>query len=575
MEKNQVIQALKEIGRLLELLGENPFKTRAYQGAVRALEKDARSLPDLVASGDLGKLKGIGKAIEEKIRILFEEGRLPYLEDLRSQVPASLHDILRVPGLGPKKVRVLWQELGADNLLYLEQLCRKGALEEVKGFGAKSQAKILEGIAFLRSSQDRYLLCDVLDLALDLEERTRALPGVEQASLAGSLRRRSPVVKDIDLVVATRDGEALSQRLVELEGVESVTMRGPSRTSVRIRGGLGVDWKIVAPGEFATALAHFTGSREHNVRLRQRAKERGLSLSEYGLAEEGGGTRRIGSEEKLYQALDLHFVPPEMREDLGEVEAASRGALPGLLEESDLQGVLHLHTTRSDGAATLREMALAAMELGYQYLGVTEHSRTAVYASGLDIEALREQREEIRLLEEEDLGIRILQGVESDILPDGSLDYPDEVLAELDFVIGSVHAAFHLSEEAMTERLLKAMDNPYLDMIGHLTGRILLSRKGFPLDMEKILEKAAATGVALEINANPNRLDLDYRQIPRARERGVRFSVNPDAHSRGGLRDTVWGVHVARKGGLGPEQVLNTRSAEDFLASLRRNRGNA
>jgi DNA polymerase (family 10) len=572
LEKRQAGRVLKEIGALLELLGENPFKTRAYQGAVRALEKDPRTLDDLLEGKELGKLKGIGKAIEEKIRSFAAQGHLPYLEELRELVPEGLHDLLRIPGLGPKKVRVLWQELGIQTLLGLEYVCQKDQLANLKGFGAKTQTKILEGIRFLRSASGQSLLCDVLEVGLEIEAQTQALPGVERVALAGSLRRRSPIVKDIDLVVASGDGEALSQILVQLEGVEQVIMQGPSRTSVRWKGSLGVDWKIVAPESYPSALAHFTGSKEHNIRLRQRAKERNLSLNEYGLTDPKGMTQKLGSEQALYKALDLAFVPPEMREDLGEIEAAAQGPLPKLLQEEDLQGVLHLHTTRSDGANDLRTMALAAMELGFQYLGVTDHSRTAVYASGLSIEELAAQREEIQEIEKEDLGIRILQGVESDILPDGSLDYPDEVLAQLDFVIGSVHSAFQLSEEAMTARLLKAMDNPYLDMLGHLTGRILLHRKSFSLNMEKILARAGETGVVIEINASPNRLDLDYHHIPRARELGVRFSINPDAHSRKGLEDTIWGVHVARKGGVTSQEVLNTLPVEDFLAGLRRHR---
>lgn len=572
MDKHQVVEALEEIGTLLELLGENPFKTRAYENAVRVLDKDPRSVDELVRSGEVAKLKGFGKALVEKVTTLVTEGRLPYLEELRTQVPEGLGAVLRVPGLGPKKVRRLWQELGIESLAELEYACRENRLMLLKGFGEKSQAKALDGIRFLKAAAGRRLLADVLEVAEGLRAATAALPGVARAELAGSLRRRSPVVKDVDIVVATDDAADVAARLGALPGVEEVLLQGPGRTSVRVAGGLQVDWRLVAPGAFPSALAHFTGSKAHNVHLRQRAKERHLKLSEYGLEDEGGVTVEVADEADLYQRLGLAFVPPEMREDLGEVERAAAGPLPPLLDEGDLKGVLHLHTTRSDGADDLRAMALAARQLGYQYLGVTEHSKTAVYASGLQPAEIEAQAAEVAALNAEDLGIRILRGIESDILPDGSLDYPDPVLQAFDFVIGSVHSSFGMSEEAMTARLLTAMDNPWLDMIGHPTGRILLGRRGYALDMTRVLEKAAACGVIMEINASPSRLDLDYTVLPRARAMGVRFAVNPDAHSRAGLADTAWGVHTARKGGLTREDVVNALSADDFLAALRRHR---
>lgn len=566
-----VCEALEEIGKLLILLGENPFKTRAYENGSRTLSQQSRTVRDLVESGELGDLKGFGDALVQKVTTLVQTGSMPYLEELRAKVPDGLSEVLRVPGLGPKKVRKLWQELGVESLAELEYACRENRLVLLKGFGAKSQSKALEGIRFLKASRGRSLLADVLDVGEALAAATRQTPGVTRAELAGSLRRRSPVIKDVDVVVATEDPEAVSQRLAELAGVQEVVMRGPARTSVVWEGGLQVDWRIVEPATFASALLHFTGSKDHNVLLRQRAKDRGWKLSEYGL-EGAGAPTDLPEEADVYAALDLAFIPPEMREGLGEVDTADAGEITGLVERAQVRGALHMHTTRSDGAASLRQMAEAARDLGYEYLGVTDHSKTAVYASGLHIEELEEQAAEIAALNEEDLGIRVLHGIESDILPDGSLDYPDEVLAKLDFVIGSVHSSFQQPEAEMTARVLKAMDNPYLDIVGHPTGRILLGRKGFALDMEAVIEKAAATGVILELNASPSRLDVDYRLLPRIREAGVKVAIDPDAHSVGGLADVTWGVHAARKGGCRADDVVNTLPLDDFLGALRRNR---
>ncbi len=572
MDKGNVVQALKEMGLILELLGENPFKTRAYSNAARALDKDPRTATELVNTGELGKLKGVGKAIVEKVTTLVETGQSPYLEELRAKIPEGLGEVLRVPGLGPKKVRTLWKELEIESLAELEYACVENRLLLLKGFGEKSQAKALEGIRFLKANRGRRLLADVLDIAAEVLEATKSLPGVERIEQAGSLRRRSPVVKDIDLVVSSPNGESVSQAIAALGGVQEVIMQGPSRTSVIWEGGVQVDWKIVEPQDFPAALLHFTGSKEHNVHLRQRAKERGFSLSEYGLKTKDGEAFVPSSETELYAKLDLAFIPPERREDLGEIEAASQGELPPMVCPEDLKGAIHLHTNRSDGATDLRSMALAAKALGFEYLGVSDHSKTAVYAGGLTAEQLLEQKDEVEALNAENLGIRILHGIESDILPDGSLDYPHEILAQLDFVIGSVHSSFQLSEAEMTARILKAMDNPFLDFLGHPTGRILLGRKPYALDMSAVLHKAAETGVVLEVNASPSRLDLDYSLLPLAKELGVKVAINPDAHSPGGLSDTEWGIHTARKGGLQATDVINTLPAEEFLKALRRDR---
>lgn len=571
MDKTAVLGVLEEIALCLELLGENPFKTKAYTGAVRLLEKETRSLEELVADKTLGTLKGIGPALEEKITTLVTTGDLPYWRELRASIPAGVFELLKVAGLGPKKARRLWTELGIESLAELEYACRENRLLTLEGFGEKSQAKILDGVLFLKAGRDLRLLADVLPDALALAARLAALPGVEAAELVGSLRRRMPVVRDIDLLLVARDPERAAEAAAAALGSPPVEARGDGYRRLRLGNGLPLDLFMVRPEARVGALVFETGSRAHVDDLVARAAAQGTVLTRAGLRR-GGAPVATPDEDSLYRALGLAPVPPEMREGIGELARAAAGPIPQLVGDRSIRGVLHLHTTRSDGAASLRDMALAARDLGFSYLGVSEHSQTATYAGGLSEAAIREQRAEIAALEAEGIGIRILQGIESDILPDGSLDYPPEVLARFDFVIGSIHAAYTMNETAMTARLLTALDNPWLDILGHPTGRILLGRKPIACDMGRVLERAAANGVVVEINANPSRLDLDWSLLPRARELGVRLAIDPDAHSVEGLADYSWGVAMARKGGIPPEMIVNTLPADAFLSALRRNR---
>lgn len=571
-DKHQVLATLEEIGLLLELLGENPFKSRAYSNAARALERDERDLAELVETGALTKVKGVGKGVAEKVVALVREGSLPYHQDLRAKVPEGIFEVLKVKGLGPKKVRKLWDELGIESLAELEYACTENRLVTLDGFGPKSQAKVLDGVAFLKSTRGRRRLADVLGRARELAVALGVLDGVEVSELAGALRRRCPVVEGIEVVLGAAEPEAVRASLAGVEGVAEVVDLATGQVELALTGGLKARVVLARTDRFGAALALATGAAGHRAALVAHAREAGFTLDGEGLGRDGG-TVATADEGALFEALGLAPIPPELREGGDEVAQAAAGELPALVRAEDLQGALHLHTTRSDGAHDLREMALAARDLGYAYLGVSEHSATAVYAGGLSDDELAAQRAEVDALNAEDLGIRVLQGIESDILPDGSLDYPDEVLADLDFVIGSVHSSFGMPEAEMTARLTRAMENPHLDMLGHPTGRILLGREGYALDMDAVLDKAAETGVVMEINANPARLDLDWEVLPGARARGVKVAVNPDAHSTRGLEDAAWGIDTARKGGLTAADVVNTRGADDFLAGLRRNRG--
>lgn len=577
-DRGAVADALEEIGLLLELRGENPFKTRAYANAARVVRALDRDLDALIRDGELRGVKGIGAAIAEAITTFAATGRLPFLEQLRAETPPGLLEWLRIPGLGPKKARVLSLRLGIATLDELERACREGRVRSIEGFGETSERKIAAGIEQLRSRSGRFLQPVVRAAAERLLAAVGSVPGVLRAEVAGSLRRRTETSKDVDLVVAATSAAEVMDAFVGAPGVVEVTGRGPTKCSVRLAEGPAADLRVVSPEAFPFALAYFTGSKAHNVALRSRAQRLGLRLNEYALVRETGGEPvPCEDEAAIYGALGLDPIPPELREDGGEIEAAAERRLPRLLEEGDLRGILHCHSTWSDGTSTIREMADAARAMGMTYLGLCDHSRTAAYAGGLSIDRLREQRREIDALNESYGGtFRVLQGIESDILADGSLDYPDEVLAELDLVVGSVHSRFGLSAEEQTARLVKAIDHPYLDIVGHVTGRLLLSREGYALDLPRVLEAAAARGVAVEINSHPERLDLDPSGVRYGLARGMKTSIDPDAHSTDGLRDVRYGVGIARKGWATADDVLNAWPLDrllDHLAARRRRAG--
>ena len=559
MEKREVVRILEEIALLLELKGENPFKSRAYANAARVLEGTPMDLRELVSSGKLADLPGIGEALLDKITTLFKSGKLPYYEELLAEFPHGILEILRIPGLGPKKVRLIWEKLGVSSLGELEYACHENRLAGLPGFGEKSQEKILQGLSLLKRHRERFL-CDVA-----LEEGEALLRAMEKAglaqriSLAGSIRRRCETSKDVDLVASSNHPASLMDSFVSQSAVADIVARGDTKSSVRLASGMPVDLRVVSDQEFPFALHHFTGSREHNVALRARAQRLGLKLNEYGLFQ-GEKLLRCKDEAALYARLGLAFIPPELREDRGEIDAAQRGALPALVEWGDLQGVLHVHTNASDGMASLGEMAQAAKALGLSYVGICDHSKTAQYARGLDESRVEEQHQEIDRLNASMKGITLLKGIEVDILADGTLDFSDQFLSRFDLVVASVHSRFNLSEEAMTRRIIRALDSPRVDILGHPTGRLLLAREPYAVDMAAVIDAAAKRGVCLELNANPHRLDLDWRLLPSAKKAGVKISINPDAHQPAGIGDMRYGVGIARKGWLTAEDVLNTLS---------------
>ncbi len=567
MESHRAAAILRETGKLLTVSGANPFRVRAYERAAAALEGMTEELTERIAHGPpLSELDGVGKGLAEAIESLVETGELDLHRELLERYPPSVLDLFRVEGLGPKKLRVLVEDREITSPDQLEAACRAGELEDLPGFGKRTQEKLLASLGELSRYRDRHLMPAARKLADRLVSELSEWSGIERIELAGSARRAMETVRDLDLVVAVEEGEvdSVAESLQSLDGVERVLGAGRTKVSLRIEGGWQVDFRLVEVDQFVSAWHHFTGSKEHNIQLRGRARERGLTLNEYGVFR-GDERLEVSSEEALYRYLDLEWIPPEMREGRGEIELAEADALPTLIELADLRGTLHVHTDWSDGKADLATMVQAARDLGWEYLGISDHSQAAAYAGGLTPERLREQGREIDRLNQELEDFRVLKGIECDILADGSLDLPDDCLAELDFVVASVHSSLNLSSERMTERLVRALENPHVTFLGHLTGRRLLKRESYAFDWEVVLRTAAEQGVIVELNAAPARLELDWRYIPAWLATGLPISIHPDAHSPAGLRDVQWGVAVARKAGVRAENVLNTRPLDGIL----------
>lgn len=561
LDKKLTAKALRRVGVLLELAGENPFKSRAFDRAARAVESYEGTVETLAVEARAGRVEGIGKGIAADLEQLAAEGRLGILDDLEASFPPGLTDLLDIPGLGPKTVRKLYNELSIHNLDALENAARESKLSALPGMGAKSQQKILIGIEHLKTYAGRYHLHTADQAATSLLEALA--PVCTRLEIAGSLRRRKETVKDIDLLAAG-DPSAIADRLTGLSSVQRVTGRGEAKCSVVLNNGMACDVRFVDENGWGAALAHFTGSADHNVALRRRAKERGLKLNEYGLEDDAGRLRVFADEAALYEALGLAFIPPELREDAGEIEAAETG-LPKLVDTADLVGVVHAHTRYSDGTASIGEMASAAGELGFRYLALADHSQSATVAGGLKPDDVRRQHDEIDAHNASAPVVRVLKGIESDIRKDGSLDYDDELLEHFDFVIASVHSHFSMSAEEMTARVIKAARNPFTTFLGHPTGRLLLRREAYGIDLDAVIEACARYGCAIEINANPYRLDLDWRYVRKAVSKGVAIVISPDAHSTQQLAFSRYGVDIARKGWATPADVLNTLSADAFL----------
>jgi len=558
-----VARMLEEIGVFLEMKGENPFKSRAYYNAARVVEMmGEEELKKLVRANTLKEVKGIGAALNDKIKVFVLTGSLPYYEELKASIPGGLFEILKVPGLGPRKVSALYEALDITTLAELEYACRENRLVNLKGFGPKTQVNILEGIEFIRRGQGRYFYSEARRIADELLVEIRKFPELGEISLAGSIRRCREIVKDIDIVASAAEPEKVTSFYASLPSAAEIIGLGETKATVQLQEGINADLRVVKPGEFPYALHHFTGSKEHNTALRQRAKNMGLKINEYGLFR-GEELVVCRDESEFFSALGLAYIPPELRENNGEIEAAESGTLPTLVEAGDIRGIFHVHTTYSDGLDSVEEMVLACREAGYEYVGISDHSQSAFYAGGLKADDLARQLEEIETLRKKYPDIAILSGVESDIRAEGSLDYSDQVLEKLDFVIASVHSGLKMEQSKITERVLRAINNPLVTMLGHPTNRLLLGRDNSPLDLEKVFIAAQENKVILELNANPARLDLDWRYLKKVRDMNLLVSINPDAHQVESFADTQFGVAIARKGWLEKRNVFNTLSRDE------------
>jgi len=580
MDKGRVAEILLEIGTLLELKGENPFKTRAYANAARTIDSLSEPLVKMVAENRLGEIKGIGEALEKKITELVQTGKLAYYDELKASIPPGLIEMLEIPGLGPKKIQALHQKLGIDSVGKLEAACKSGEVAKLDGFGEKTQVNILEGIERRRTYASKHLLCDALRAAEPLLENLRDHPAVIRCSAAGSLRRFKEVIGDIDLLASSKKPAEVIEFFVAQPGVIKVTAQGDTKASVILDGGIQCDLRVVSDKEFPFALAYFTGSKEHNIVMRQRAIARGLRLNEYGLFKSKEETRDpkllvpCRDEAEIFAKLDLPGIPPELREDHGEFAAAEKKRLPRLLEWTALRGALHNHSTWSDGHNTLEEIARSMDELGLEYWAITDHSKSSYQANGLDAKRVRGQIKEIKRLNGKLAGgggdFRLLTGCEVDILRD-RLDFDDDLLAELDVVVASLHVPAN-NEAENTKRLIRAAENKFVHMIAHLTGRLLLEREPYPVNVQAVIDACAATGTWLELNCNPHRFDLDWRLWPYAKSKGVKCVINPDAHRNEHAGFLRLGAGIARKGWLEQADVINTLTLESLLKKLRQKR---
>ena len=570
MDKKSIAAMLEEIGTLLEMKGESAFRSLAYTKAARSLLAVPGDMEEIIRSTDLKGIRGIGESIRQKILEIYETGHCAYYEEIRKSLPPGIIRMLRVPGLGPKKAKILYERLGISSINELQYACNENRLISLPGFGAKTQTKLIESIAFLQKHADRYLYSFAASEAQKVFAPLKKSNKTIRIAIGGSIRRKKEIIRDIDIVASSDKPAEVMELFVELPAVESITASGDTKTSVTLTSGIAVDLRVVTDEQFPYALQYFTGNQDHNVRLRGIARKKGLKLNEYGLFRiQDNSLVKCREEADIYRELGLEYVPPELREDMGEVEAALDGTLPELLEESDIVGLFHVHTRYSDGRDEVLEIAQAAKGHGYKYVGITDHSQIAAYAGGMKVSDLFAQSEEIDRANAQISGVHIFKGAEVDILPDGTLDYPDEILKNLDFTICSIHSKFKMTEEEATNRIIKAMENPYFTILGHPTGRLLLGRDGYPVDMKKIIDAAASLGAAIELNAHPQRLDIDWRELKYAKNRGVKIAIGPDAHNLGGFEDMAYGIGIARKGWLGKADVLNAMTKEEISEFFR------
>lgn len=576
MQNIEITHLFEELADLLEIQSANPFRVRAYRNAARMLGDLPESVAEIVAdpTRSLEDLPGIGKDLAEKIATIVSTGTLPQLEELRAEVPAGVVEMLKVPGLGPKKAAALFQQLQITSLAELRTQCESGAVAGLKGFGAKTSQAILEGLAHLAQAGQRLYLAEVEPLAEELLAHLRGVPGVLRVEAAGSFRRRRETVGDLDLLAIAADSAAVMQALAAHPAVEKVLQQGETKQRVRLKLGLEMDLRVVPEASYGAALQYFTGSKDHNIVVRQRAIERGLKLNEYGVFQ---GEKLVGgaTEQEVYRAVDLPWIPPELRESRREFDWAAAGTLPTLIEPADLRGDLHMHTTATDGAATIREMIEAAQARGLSYIAITDHSQRVSMANGLDAKRLRKHWAEIESIRGEYPHIHVLKGIECDILEDATLDLDDEVLAEAEWVLAVLHYGLKQSSEQITKRLMAAIENPHVDAIGHLTGRLIGKRPPAAMDLATVLRGMSREGKWLEINAHPARLDADDITVAQAKDLGIPIVINSDAHSVQGFEVLKYGVNQARRGGLEAGDVWNTLPWGEFRRRLARRRRGA
>ncbi len=571
MTADTLANVLRQIATLLELKDENPFKVRAYRSGADVVESFPGDIVALARDNRLAGIKGIGDALRDKLHELATTGALGFFDNLKAEFPDGILELFDISGLGPKKIAALYKELNVASIADLKRVCQDGTASKLSGFGEKTVAKLLEAIAFREAHAAEFRAGDIAAVVEAVLAVLRDHAAVSRAEVCGSYRRGKEISRDLDFLLATKQPQLVIDDFVKLPIFVNTIAKGDTKASVHTKDGLQCDLRAVSNEHFPFALAYFTGSKEHNVALRQRCLDRGWSLNEYGITVEPGkeSPPPIHEERDVHAALGLDFIPPELRENQGEIAAAEQGRLPRLVELTNLRGTFHNHTTASDGNATLVEMAAAAQELGLQYLGIADHSKSSFQANGLHADRLLEQVAAIRALNGtfED-GFKLFAGSEVDIMKDGSLDFEDEVLAQLDYVVASVHSVFTLAEDEMTRRIIRAIESPFVTMLGHVTGRLLLQRPAYAVNIPKIIDAAAETGTIIELNASPWRLDMDWRWWKLAQDKGVKTSINPDAHSIRGLQDLYFGIRSARKGWLTKESVVNTQPLGEIEKTL-------
>jgi len=568
VENREVAKNLYEIADFLEIKGV-PFKPRAYRRAAKTIETLLEDIGTIYRRGELKKIPSVGASIASKIEELLETGSLGYLEELREELPEGLRDLMEIEGIGPKTALKLYEKLKISSIDELESAARQGKISRLEGFGAKTEENILRGIELYRSAQERVLLGYILPVAQGIEDRLKSFEGAARISLAGSIRRRRETIGDIDIVAVSEEPLKVMDFFTEMPEVKKVLMKGATRSSVLLSSNLQVDIRVVEKESFGAALQYLTGSKEHNIRLRDLAVDKHWKLSEYGLFDRETDERIAGeTEEDIYQALGLSYIEPELRENRGEIDAALEQRLPDLVKYTDMKGDLHVHSNWSEGAHSIGEMAEAAKSLRYEYIAVCDHTKTLQIAHGMNENNIRERNKEIERLNREKEGITMLSGVEVNIDSNGKLDISNEVLKDLDVVVASVHSGFKQPKEKMTKRILTAMHNDYVDIIGHPTGRIINKRAEYQIDLPKIFEAATELGVILEINAFPDRLDLSDTNLFESRSYGVRFSINSDAHNKDHMRYVELGVATARRGWLEKKDIINTLTLEELKKQL-------